>query len=79
MVDWIIEELQCKAKLFEDTGAVAIYTGHVVKSDSVFPESLKLELQAAVAELEDVPDKYKNWRPGSNGKYWISSIHHFTL
>jgi hypothetical protein len=68
MMDWVIEELRYKAKLFGDIGAVTVYTGHVVKSDSVVPESLKLELQAAVAELEDVPDKHKDWHPGSNGK-----------
>ncbi|KAF8797380.1 hypothetical protein BYT27DRAFT_7125781, partial [Phlegmacium glaucopus] len=68
MMDWVIEELRYKAKLHEDIGAVTVYTGHVVKSDSVVPESLKLELQAAVAELEDVPDKHKDWHPGSNGK-----------
>jgi hypothetical protein len=68
MMDWVIEELRYKAKLFEDIGAVTVYTGHVVKSDSVVPESLKLELQAAVTELEDVPDKHKDWHPGSNGK-----------
>ena len=68
MMDWVIEELRYKAKLFEDIGAVIVYTGHVVKSDSVVPESLKLELQAAVVELEDVPDKYKDWHPESNGK-----------
>ena len=68
MIDWVIQELRYKAKLFEDIGAVAVYTGHVVKSDSVVPESLKLELQAAVAQLEDVPDEQKDWHPGSNGK-----------
>ena len=68
MMDWVIEELRYKAKLFEDIGAVTVYTGHVVKSDSVVPESLKLELQAAVAKLEDVPDKHKDWHPGSDGK-----------
>ena len=68
MMDWVIEELRYKAKLLEDIGAVIVYTGHVVKSDSAIPESLKLELQAAVAELEDVPDKYKDWHPESNGK-----------
>ena len=68
MMDRVIEELRYKAKLFEDIGAVTVYTGHVVKSDSAVPESLKLELQAAVVEIEDVPDKRKDWHPGSNGK-----------
>ena len=67
-MDWVIDELRYKAMLFEDIGAVTVYTGHVVKSDSAVPESLKLELQAAVAELEDVPDKYKDWHPGTDGK-----------
>jgi Protein of unknown function (DUF4246) len=68
MIDWVIKELRYKAKLFEDIGAVAVYTGHVVKSDSVVPESLLLELQAAVAQLEDVPEDQKDWHPGSDGK-----------
>lgn len=68
MVDWIFDELRHKAKLYEDIGAVVVYTGHVVKSDAIVPESLKLELQAAVAKLEDVPNKHKDWHPGSNGK-----------
>ena len=68
MMNWVIEELRYKAKLFDDIGAVTVYTGHVVKSDSVILESLKLELQAAVTELENVPDKNKDWHPGSNGK-----------
>ena len=68
MIDYVIKELRYKAKLFEDIGAVAVYTGHVVKSDSVVPESLKLELQAAVSKLEDVPDDQKDWHPGSDGK-----------
>ena len=65
---------------FEDTGAVTavstVYTGHVVKSDSVVPESLKLELQAAVVELENVPD---NGIRDLTEKYWISFTLHFTL
>ena len=68
MIDWVIKELQYKANLFQDIGAVAVYTGHVVKSDSIVPESLKLELQAAIAKLEDVPADQKDWHPGSNGK-----------
>ena len=68
MMDWAIDELRYKAKLFEDIGAVAVYTGHVVKSDTIVPESLKFELQAAVADLEDVPDRRKDWHPGSNGQ-----------
>ena len=54
MVDWIFDELRHKANLYEDIGAVVVYTGQVVKLDAIDPESLKLELQAAVAKLKDV-------------------------
>ena len=67
MIDWVFDELRYKAKIHEDTGAVVVYTGHIVKSETIVPESLKLELQAAVAALEDVPDWHKDWHPGSNG------------
>lgn len=71
MIDYVIKELRYKANQFKDIGAVAVYTGHVVKSDSVVPESLKLELQAAVAKFEeDIPDDQKDWHPGSDGKVW---------
>ena len=66
MVDWVIEELCYKAKLFQQTGAVSIYNGDVVKSDSVIPESLKRSLQAAVAPLEQVLEVYKDYHPGTN-------------
>ena len=67
-MNWVIDELRYKATLYEDIGAVVVFTGHVVKSDTIVPESLKLELLAAVTELEDVPDRHKDWHPGSNGK-----------
>lgn len=66
MVDWIIDELRYKAKLFQETKAVSIYNGDVVKSDFVIPESLKRSLQAAVAPLEQVPEVYKDYHPGTN-------------
>ena len=39
MMNWVIEELRFKARLFKDIGVVTVYTGHVVKSDSAVPES----------------------------------------
>jgi len=68
MMRWVIDELRYKAKGFEKTGAVVVYTGDVVKSDSAVPESVKLELQAAVKPLEDVPENEKDWHPGSHEK-----------
>lgn len=66
MVDWCINELQYKAKIFEKTGAVSVYRGDVIKSDTAIPSSLQDELKRAVTSLEDVPDRYKDWHPGSN-------------
>ncbi|KAF9469550.1 hypothetical protein BDZ94DRAFT_1180725 [Collybia nuda] len=66
MLDWCIAELQHKAKIFGRTGAVSIYRGEVIKSDSAIPNSLKEELKHATAPLEDVPSRFKDWHPGSN-------------
>lgn len=68
MIDYIIAELKYKAKIFNDIGAVSVLDGDVVKSDSAVPESLKEELKAMVKKLEDIPDIYKDWHPGSEGK-----------
>jgi hypothetical protein len=38
----------------------------VLKSDNVIPNELKEELKRAVAPLEEVPDKKKDWHPGSD-------------
>lgn len=40
----------------------------VVKSDSIIPTQLKEALKAAVKPLEDVPEKERDWHPGSNGQ-----------
>jgi len=66
MADWVIEELRYKAKLFQQTGAVSIYNGDVVKSDSAIPDSLKEALQAAIAPLEQVLEVYKDYHPNTN-------------
>ncbi|GLB35530.1 putative protein of unknown function (DUF4246) [Lyophyllum shimeji] len=68
MVDWCIEEVKYKAKIFEKTGAISVYNGDVVKSDVAIPESLKEALKAATASLEDVPARDKDWHPGSDEK-----------
>ncbi|CZR51823.1 uncharacterized protein PAC_01700 [Phialocephala subalpina] len=68
MVDWIIEELRYKAGIFKETGTISVYNGDVVKSDVAVPESLKLQLREQVLKLENIPEKYKDWHPGSNGQ-----------
>lgn len=65
MVDWVIEELRYKAKVFHQTGMLSIYNGDVVKSDSAIPESLKQALQDGVAPLEQVLEVYKDYHPGT--------------
>ena len=67
MVDWCIAELQFKAKAFQENGGlVSVYNGDVVKSDTAIPPELQASLRAAVAPLEDVPDRLKDWHPGSD-------------
>jgi hypothetical protein len=68
MADWCIAELQYKAKVFEETGAVTVFAGDVVKSDTSIPTSIQEELKAAVKPLEDVPEKLKDWHPDSDDK-----------
>lgn len=40
----------------------------VIKSDTAVSSELKAALRTAAAPLEDIPDRLKDWRPGSNGK-----------
>ena len=69
MVDWCIEELRYKARIFEKNGMVTVYNGDVVKSDLAVPEDLRNALIKAVESLEDVllgmTDQHRN---GHNGQ-----------
>ena len=40
----------------------------MIKSDTAISPELKAALRNAAAPLEDVPDKLKDWHPGSDGK-----------
>jgi Protein of unknown function (DUF4246) len=68
MADYCIDELRYKAKDFEksNTGAIIVYKGDVVKSDTAVSQETKASLQRAVAQLENVPDNLKDWHPGSD-------------
>jgi Protein of unknown function (DUF4246) len=68
MADWVIAELRFKAESFKTVGAISVYDGDVVKSDSAVPIDLKEALKAAVKELEDVPQSCKDYHPGSDGR-----------
>lgn len=67
-MDWCIDELQYKAKFFEETGAVNVYNGDVVKSDTAIPSSLKEQLKRTALPLEQVPAKHQDWHPGSDNQ-----------
>lgn len=74
MFRWIIQELRYKAKIFDETKAVSLYNGDVVKSDSKVPESLREALKSAVVPLETIPEVYKDYHPGSDDKV-IDLVH----
>ncbi|KAK1219054.1 hypothetical protein PQX77_018244 [Marasmius sp. AFHP31] len=70
MFNFCISELRAKAPRFLQTGRIAILDSEaaIVKSDTAIPASLTEDLKAAVRLLEDVPERDKDWHPGSNGK-----------
>jgi hypothetical protein len=48
-----------------------VYNGDVVKSDSAVSVELKTALQDAVKVFQDkVPERLKDWHPGSSEKVW---------
>ncbi|TFK63101.1 hypothetical protein BDN72DRAFT_848026 [Pluteus cervinus] len=68
MVDWCIAEVQYKAQIFQSTNSTVVYTGDVVKSDTIIPESTRLALIDAIKPLEDILDNLKDWHPHSDEK-----------
>ncbi|KAI8667366.1 hypothetical protein LRP88_00882 [Fusarium phalaenopsidis] len=70
MADACILELREKAKFYQETGLIPVmdYSSAAIKSDKLIPEELREALKAAVAPLENVPDKHKDWHPGSDEK-----------
>ncbi|KAG5653950.1 hypothetical protein H0H81_009066 [Sphagnurus paluster] len=68
MFDWCMAELRSKAEVFATTGAVVVYNGDIVKSDTAIPEELRQALIAAVAPLEKVPRRHKDWRPEADNQ-----------
>ncbi|KAG2009566.1 hypothetical protein CC2G_012484 [Coprinopsis cinerea AmutBmut pab1-1] len=68
MANFCIEELRHKARSFQNSpnGAIVVYNGNVVKSDTAVPAEVKAALQKAVEPLENVPAQHKDWHPGSD-------------
>ncbi|KEQ64687.1 uncharacterized protein M437DRAFT_73617 [Aureobasidium melanogenum CBS 110374] len=65
MWQYCVAELRDKAKTMEETGVVAPIDVdvQVVYSDTTVPEDLRRDLDRAVASLENVPTKDKDWHP----------------
>ena len=75
MADWCIEELRYKATLVPEPPAspppLVVYNGDVVKSDTAVSVELKTALQDAVKVFQNkVPERLKDWHPGSEEKVW---------
>lgn len=67
-MNWIFKELQWKAEILEKENFVPVFDIGVVKSDTAVPEQLKQLLKEAIVPFEDVPDRKKDYHPGSDGK-----------
>lgn len=63
-----IEELKFKSKSFADTGISPAIDHGVFKSDSLISSDVREALIKAVAPLEDIPERLKDYHPGSDGK-----------
>ncbi|KAF8637295.1 hypothetical protein AX16_010825, partial [Volvariella volvacea WC 439] len=60
--------LKWKTKTLADRRTQNITSAMMDQSDTAVPPEVMLELRSAVRPLEDIPDKDKNWHPGSDGK-----------
>ncbi|KAI5250398.1 hypothetical protein E4T43_00341 [Aureobasidium subglaciale] len=67
MWKYCVAELRDKAKTLEETGVVAPIDvdTQVVYSDVAISKNIRRDLNKAVAALENVPDKDKDWHPGT--------------
>lgn len=70
MLDWCVAELRDKARSFESNGMIPTLDldAAVIKSDTAISAELKEALRVGAARLEDVPNRLKDWHPGSDGK-----------
>jgi hypothetical protein len=70
MFDQCIQELKEKAERYEKEGLVSVLDAEatIVKSDVAVRDDLREALKERVKSLENVPDRLKDWHPGSDGK-----------
>lgn len=70
MFEVCMQELREKAKVYEEKGLVAVLDAEatIVKSDCAVSAELRDKLRSAVRPLEDVPERLRDWHPGSDEK-----------
>lgn len=59
MLDWVVEELRFKTPASGHAGAIGLYNGDIVKSDSAISETLRRELNIAIKPLQESAQKMK--------------------
>ncbi|OQD68261.1 hypothetical protein PENPOL_c003G05807 [Penicillium polonicum] len=64
MAEWIIDELQFKAMIYETAQVVALYNGDVTKSDTNLSDSLFQEMRSQFAVLEYDLEPMQYFHPG---------------
>ncbi|CAI7647214.1 unnamed protein product [Penicillium discolor] len=64
MAEWIIDELQFKAMIYETTEVVALYNGDVTKSDTSMPDSIFQEMRSLFSVLEYDLEPMQYFHPG---------------
>lgn len=64
MAEWIIDELQFKAMIYETTDVVALYNGDVTKSDTNVPESVYRDMRTQFDVLEYDVEPMQFFHPG---------------
>src|ERR1700761_1185093 len=64
-----MDELKEKAQEYLTSKLIVVldFKARVVKSDLAVSDELRASLVQAVNPLEDIPEKYKDWHPGSDG------------
>ncbi|KAF4336091.1 hypothetical protein FBEOM_10027 [Fusarium beomiforme] len=70
MADMCFRDLAFKAGIYQQTNLVPVIESSacVIKSDRLLSNELTERLKTAAAQLEDVPERERDWHPGSDDK-----------
>lgn len=74
MMDYMIDELQYKAGVFQKKGFVTAFDVAVVKSDLAISKQLQDDLKRAAAPFENIPETQKDYHPRSDNKV-VNLVH----